>query len=492
MNIYMELNQGNALSDFICVADVTSNEQRERLCSEGYLLAYTKSSWECEYPDIPASKIFARKGAFTPSLMYIDMERYLVLDTFIYGDQRMSVGGMSLSETIQSCAKRNDEDLSNKKYLSILFRFTSEQSGYLSMGILSEMLKREKPSPELYNAFISIYGFVDYGASVLTPDDWKRLMACKSDAQKKATTDALEKDGLSDVITVYRGEGSCSSAFPVAYSWTLDYDTACIFAARRGDGRAKVLTGTVLRKDILEYITDRNEQEVIALPENVKLCKTEACPSLEDFAEISVQDASLRYLSTAHLFTYDNLKRLVLRFYKYKKAVENHGCEHVMRTSLLAKYLFAQTYTGDDNAANLRGPKWGERCSKDYYILMAAAILHDVARTDNAPGAKHGEDAAKMLSDKFPSVFSDYGHEEEIIFLVKHHCTEDKDAQKAAKGNSALEAVLPILYILKDADALDRWRFGIGGDGVNLSLMRNREAKLLSPVARMMCEGRIF
>lgn len=77
------------------------------------------------------------------------------------------------------------------------------------------------------------------------------------------------KGGMPFNFTVYRGfhyDGGEDG-----FSWTLDKQRAIWFAKRLcgPDETPMVATGTVGRKDVIGYMTGRNELEIVALPENV-------------------------------------------------------------------------------------------------------------------------------------------------------------------------------------------------------------------------------
>jgi hypothetical protein len=70
---------------------------------------------------------------------------------------------------------------------------------------------------------------------------------------------------MSETLTIYRG---CSK-YPEAemgFSWTLDQQKARWFAHRFGDNDGYIVTATCQRSDVIAYLTDRDEAEIVIDP----------------------------------------------------------------------------------------------------------------------------------------------------------------------------------------------------------------------------------
>lgn len=79
-----------------------------------------------------------------------------------------------------------------------------------------------------------------------------------------------EKGGLLPMTRIYRGY--CFDDALEGYSWTLDKARARWFANRlRQDDHPspKIASGFVAREHVIAYITGRDEQEIVVLPEHV-------------------------------------------------------------------------------------------------------------------------------------------------------------------------------------------------------------------------------
>lgn len=66
------------------------------------------------------------------------------------------------------------------------------------------------------------------------------------------------------------------------WSWTFDRDKAEWFARRFATKTADLAIGEVYRKDIVAYITGRDEEEVIVDPHNVRVLETQIVSKRED------------------------------------------------------------------------------------------------------------------------------------------------------------------------------------------------------------------
>ena len=117
-------------------------------------------------------------------------------------------------------------------------------------------------------------------------------------------------------------------------------------------------------------------------------------------------------------------------------------------------------------------------------MLMDAVIYHDIGRTNDDTDESHG----KASRDIYAA-----GHESEnpgTGFLIEYHCIDDTVARRDLEALSLPDADrIWLLYtILKDADALDRVRFGLRY--LDPKYLRNHIAHKLLPVAQL-CLGQL-
>lgn len=143
-----------------------------------------------------------------------------------------------------------------------------------------------------------------------------------------------------------------------------------------------------------------------------------------------------------------------------------HGVRHTQRVHIHAQRLTSEL-------------RWGEA---DVRLVLSAALWHDIGRTDDSEDPRHGaQGAARALQlgllEALPTAEGDL-----VLFALVHHCLDDEDAEdgvtwwhaarlrgaarRPGDESPAVEArrlaeperALRILWLLKDADALDRVR----------------------------------
>ncbi|HCL4447207.1 TPA: hypothetical protein N2D16_002812 [Clostridium botulinum] len=115
------------------------------------------------------------------------------------------------------------------------------------------------PDEQKYEVFKDIYTSCEYGFNNLSRDFLEEVFE-----YNKADKNWFDKD----IVTIYRGEGELSTPYTEAYSWTVDIDVARWFA-ERFNKNGKVYKGYIRQEDILDYMGDRNEKEVLVFPEDV-------------------------------------------------------------------------------------------------------------------------------------------------------------------------------------------------------------------------------
>jgi hypothetical protein len=104
---------------------------------------------------------------------------------------------------------------------------------------------------------------------------WKAAHASGLGRKRGSTTTYLRDGrgipGSAYTVQVYRGQ---DPGPPSGLAWTRDLEVAVKFAkgaaTRQGDRLGVVLHGIIPRKDILAYITGRNEDEVICDPADIR------------------------------------------------------------------------------------------------------------------------------------------------------------------------------------------------------------------------------
>lgn len=124
-----------------------------------------------------------------------------------------------------------------------------------------------------------------------------------------------------------------------------------------------------------------------------------------------------------------------------------HGIAHTARV-LCATHLLC-------NAIELSDDE-----TKACYI---AAIIHDLGKRNDREGAEHGYNSMVLYKDKIKSFIDNESLQERTLNAVRYHSVDDKDTPEDITQDI-------IWKVLKDADALDRSRFG--GRGCDKSYLR--------------------
>ena len=132
-----------------------------------------------------------------------------------------------------------------------------------------------------------------------------------------------------------------------------------------------------------------------------------------------------------------------------------HGVRHTQRVYIHARRL-------------VRELCWPEAGA---LVALSAALWHDIARVDDDWDPGHGAlSAARVvelgLQESLPEADAQLA-----LFAIRYHCLDDGHGSLRAAGHDDPEPALRILWLLKDADALDRVRLGGGADKVDPSAL---------------------
>jgi hypothetical protein len=110
-------------------------------------------------------------------------------------------------------------------------------------------------------------------------------------------------------------------------------------------------------------------------------------------------------------------------------------------------------------------------------LTLTAARWHDLGRTCDGIEPEHGARSVRRvrelgLADELVTTGGLTPADLELVlFAIRYHSLDDATARRAAADRDAFT----VLWLLKDADALDRVRLG-GGDGVDPAYLRHPRA----------------
>ena len=435
MNINGLLREINKvkLSEFVCITKVQTESDAEALREDGYDVGFTLSEWEAKYT-LPADKIFYAKSPYS-SMYYVDMDNPpypIVVSLNIYGNQRLAMPAGEDDETFcQRILKHCDyyKNLHGDK----LTLYISNLGGYLATDVLREYVNRNEPSEEMFTTFFSVYEEVDFGGAWFSKEEMEKVLKGMGAATQRKFRKLLHK--LPDEVTIYRGEAEASAPYTKAFSWTTDIRVAYFFACRQSDGYARVVSAKVKKQDILFMLDRRNEKEVLVFPEGIYGIDTSSYVQIPP-------DEALSVLTDDDLDCFYWWRETVNLLYRYEAVPQDHSVLHSIRVLLLALLIIEneELVLKEDDVAQ----------------LMQAITFHDIGRQNGDEDPKHGEYSTAIYKEN---------HSDPVVeFLIQYHCVDDKKAKKALDSDTRIKdkQKVSLLYnVLKDADALDRVRFGL-------------------------------
>jgi putative nucleotidyltransferase with HDIG domain len=129
-----------------------------------------------------------------------------------------------------------------------------------------------------------------------------------------------------------------------------------------------------------------------------------------------------------------------------------HGVRHTQRVHLHAQRLAQQL-------------GWTEA---DTQLVLCAALWHDIGRTGDGWSLDHGERSAERVVElALPKTLAIVDLEV-VLFAIGNHSLPDDVGEKRAARLADPERALRVLWLLKDADGLDRVRLGEPPDPTQL------------------------
>lgn len=271
---------------------VPNEAEMKRLQENGINIDLSADVFEEKFEGIPVEKVYFLKDS-TSKYFYVDLDTYNVMDLNIYNGQFLGLDEETLLEVWQKIVELKKECLESRDFIRLLGITPS----CLNSALLNHILECEEPSEEMYELFLDIYCHNDYAAGLLSKQAWNNIMQSFDKASNHKEGLELKLADLPEKITVYRGEGDKSTPHNEALSWTLSPNVALFFALRfatKGQETAHFITGTVNKEDVLAYIQDREEEELIVKPGTVQVTSKIDCLSLDDVVPI-MDDANFSY-----------------------------------------------------------------------------------------------------------------------------------------------------------------------------------------------------
>ena len=183
---------------------------------------------------------------------YVDMDGLFILDLFQIDEQYFEI--MDIKNLIKKRTSYINECVKNKDFEPILFLLEKSYRLQAYKNIFNLI-----PDNKKYDIFINVYISAEYGFDDISEDFLDEIL------EYTPTKEFIE---LNNEIIIYRGEGEKSTNKENALSWTTDLKIAKFFATRFKDN-GKIYKAKVKKKDIIDYIQDRGESEILVKYEYV-------------------------------------------------------------------------------------------------------------------------------------------------------------------------------------------------------------------------------
>lgn len=429
--------KSDSIKRFVPASDVKTQEDIKMFNGVGYSIDFTYDELQDVLPEMVAKNLYFNNGF--DKAFYYEKEKLVLFPIGLYGIKPIG----ELGEKIAQSAKTLEESMLRGDYSLSLMSLNDK----MRMELLNLIIEKDEIK-DGYTLFKQFYQTSDFGCSELTLDTICKLRDMKTEEHQKETEMNLQE--FPQKITVYRGEGDRSANWKNTVSWTTDINVANFFASRMVGRNAKIYIAEVDKNNIIEYFD--YEKECIILPDNIQITDRIDIKGL-DYIESTLPKVVSYYHSYRELIT----------DYADFNAAHEHGKLHSARVLLNCLFI----------ARDMKLPNY----EKD--ILATAAVFHDTMRDNDGVDSKHGEASAKyyrQFAKEHPELVN---YQKVIEQIIKYHCLPDET------GRSKIDKkYLKLFDVFKDADALDRVRFGIRDLDVNQ--LRTPEAKSMTMVAEVL------
>ena len=410
--IFQKANTGN-INDLIPIKSIENPFEYFQISETDLLPTYEKV---CElYGKDIADDCYYFDGLI-PEVVYFNKETYVIVK--LTGAILTQISKEELRKQINFLAVDIKKDGLEKHQFFIPSEFQmSLMDYYLSTHSIQD-----------YSSFIDMYAHNEYNFSQLSRD---KLNLIFQQPHKKIGQKFIKT--LPETVTIYRGEGDKSTPVEKALSWTLSKEVAFFFACKNSNTGSSIYTAQIKREAILDYLDDRNEEEILAFPEDVKILNKVDLPSVMEVSETYAQEfANVQYVFQHICEEYNEIIKGIM-----DKTFE-HGINHLYRVSILSGMIHEIVREDYDDLNDTT-----------LIHVMMAGLFHDIGRENDEENTEHGKRSIELLDKHHIHISKDMRQ------IIEYHCIDDSQFPQSSPK-------IQIMYqILKDADALDRVRFGI-------------------------------
>ena len=434
------------LSDLIPIKELNGEVK------DNYQLSYcTYEQIINEYPFLKDEPLYASPNGSNPCFYY---DGKCLFSIPLYTTEK-EIGGNIKPMPMFMCMKSPKEDYFEKvSYMKEKYKIEMCNlyigDDTLSIDFFLSQIDNI-PKNKLFETVMHLYTSMDYGFGILNEDVLNKISSSRTKEQTEIMENSLKNEPY--ILTIYRGEGDSSTQD--GFSYSLDINVANFFATRLSS-KARIIKAKIKKEDVIWYENDRGEKEVIINPKDIlerEVIELYSAKSESFFDGFS----SDRY----------QIFRAMLNEFPLSKRGSDHNKLHMLRVLFLGLLMCDRECDGTIFT------------NYDLNTLCLALTFHDIGRVNDIDDEKHGIDSYNLLSNHLASMgFTKEDYNDEFLrFLMKYHCIDDEIAIKEIKRMnipiSQRAKLLTCFKIVKDADALDRVRFGIRELDVNYLRLEN-------------------
>lgn len=428
---------------------VQAPEDLDKYTQQGYPMLITETEFHQLLPNIDTNKIWITPSLSRP-LLYYNPDTLAAAGSL----ELIRIPGGQPASQIEALVQHMEDAVAEKDFRgSIQALPEAMRMEYFNL-LLEKFPDDFQDIPNLFRLFFGNYIAASYGFDRIHPDTFRTIAALRTPEQAQEVQAELAE--FPDTLRIYRGGSSDISLAPErASSWTTSIQSALFFAGHLGSKAGYITTGTVPKDKVIYVQMDSKEKEVIVFPEDVHIEGTLHLASLEEIHPTVKEVVPMYHFYRGMLSTLD-----------FEMDSDQHGRLHSARV-LLHTLVISEL---------LHLP------ASDRHILSIAAIYHDSKRNNDGEDQVHGQYSAayyRSVTHKYDPI---------VNFIIEYHCRPDEEGYAAIRGNHELSKrrtrAKKLFDIFKDADALDRVRFGLYD--LDMNQLRNPEAKTL-PLFAMQC-----
>jgi len=205
-----------------------------------------------QYLDKPISNFYFSDNFLTP-FTYISGP--VMVDIGVFNIEALTSWQTKLR--IEKVEESMNKYISKKQYDKLFFLIEKK----IALDFYIESFENI-PDEQKYECFEDIYIRSEYGFSKLNKDFFLNIFKYKP---KEDFRKILKVDS-SGLVKIYRGQNTESTPYQKAFSWTTSKEKAKFFATRFDSDNGKLYEAIIKCEDILAYIDQRGESEVIVDP----------------------------------------------------------------------------------------------------------------------------------------------------------------------------------------------------------------------------------